>query len=68
MCLELICVFSNCAPQFLHESLVMNELNNKSRFLPQGLLPELVPISSEEKEMCQNRGGTQRLRDGSIVT
>lgn len=46
MFLELI---SNCGPQFLYESLVMNELNDKRGFLPQGPLPELVPISSEEK-------------------
>lgn len=65
---ELICVFSNCGLQFLHESLVMNELNNKRRFLPQGPLSELVPISSGEKEMCQNTGRTQRLRDTSTVT
>lgn len=65
MFLELI---SSCGPQFLHESLVMNELNNKRGFFPQGPLPELVPISSEEKEMCQNREGTRRLRDNFTLT
>lgn len=45
----------------------MSELNNKRGFPPQGPLPELVPISSEEKEMCQSRGGAQRLRDASTL-
>ena len=45
----------------------MNELNNKKRFPPQGPLPELVSVSSEEQEMCQSRGATQRLRDASTL-
>ena len=45
----------------------MNESNNKRGFPPQGPLPELVPVFSEEKEMCQSRGGTQRLRDTSSL-
>lgn len=64
---ELICVFSHGRPHFLQESLVMNELNNKKRFPPQGPLPELAPISSEKQEMCQSRGATQRLRDASTI-
>lgn len=60
MRLELICVFSNYAPQFLHESLVMNELNNKRQFFPRDFCLNLLLFPLKKKRCVRTE---KELRD-----